>query len=245
MDNRAGRISRFTSRVGCHQPWFAVGSDHVACRGHRKNRLDRRHALVARSIPSNRESRMTPMGLLPKSICPFCGVSVSESRLLEHKDLRCPKAPPEVVAARPLKAPEMQEDRRVTGGTAEASPPLSRFLDEALAAIAGSGSGSMREKEESPSSLKVQQKASPGIGKIKGSNACKKASAQAPDHSGKGKGRKKRRRKWPKLPKQKRTRRNQEKKRTKSVWDRLTERANLSKGWVSKVSGGAFEMGRR
>ena len=37
----------------------------------------------------------------PLVACPYCGVQVSEHRIERHKKARCPKAPPEVIAARP------------------------------------------------------------------------------------------------------------------------------------------------
>lgn len=48
--------------------------------------------------------------------CPYCGVAVNPIRLQDHKSLRCPKAPREVLACRPGKYDARQHMMISTGG---------------------------------------------------------------------------------------------------------------------------------
>lgn len=56
---------------------------------------------IMRENPKGDSMSLSATKKVPPSPCPYCGVLVSLARLDEHKTLRCPMAPPDVIKARP------------------------------------------------------------------------------------------------------------------------------------------------
>ena len=55
------------------------------------------------------------------STCPYCDAPVSLERLDDHKRLRCPKAPPEILQLRPTPLPKRKVKRSKAGNPFKSS----------------------------------------------------------------------------------------------------------------------------